>query len=101
MNGLKSMLVLWGVSIVGIVLMGSMMRSQRAGAAKLRPLLQKTIWGLVGFNALTLLFGTFEIFNTVSSAFAAGPEAAGAVAEVTIGRGLAGRSPWVDAGSVR
>ena len=89
MNGLKSMLVLWGVSIVGIVLMGSMMRSKKAGAASLRPLLQKTIWGLVGFNALTLLFGTFEIFNTVTSAFAAGPEGAVSAAEVSIGRGLA------------
>ncbi len=89
MSGLKTMLVLWGVSIVAIVLMGSKMRSQKAGASKLRPLLQKTIWGLMGFNALTLLFGTFEIFNTVSTVFAAGSEAAGAGVDISIGKGLA------------
>ncbi len=89
MNGLKSMLVVWGLSIVAIVLAGSWMRSKRPAAAKLRPMLQKTVWGLVAFNALTLLFGTFEIFGAVSTAFAA-PEAAGVVAsEISMGKALA------------
>ncbi len=89
MNGLKGMLILWGISIVAIVAMGSLMRSKKGNAARLRPMLQKTIWGLIGFNALSILFGTFEIFNTVSSAFASAPEAAGAAAEITMGKGLA------------
>ncbi len=88
MNGLKGMLIVWGISIVAVVAMGSLMRSKRGTFAQLRPLLQKMIWGLVGFNALSLLFGTFEIFNTVSSVFAA-PEAAGVAAEITVGKGLA------------
>ncbi len=89
MNGLKSMLVVWGVSIVGIVLAGLVMRSKRISGPKLRSVLQKTIWGLIGFNALTMLFGTFEIFNTVSSVFAATPEGAGAAVEISMGKGLA------------
>ena len=88
MTGLNSIMILWGISIAAIVLAGSMMRSKKTNAAKLRPMLQKVIWGLVGFNGLTLLFGTFGIFNAVSSAFAA-PEAAGAAAEITLGKGLA------------
>ena len=90
MNGLKSMLVLWGISIVGIVAAGWIMKSKKLGTPSLRSVLQKTIWGLVGFNALTLLFGTFEIFNTVSSVFAAtGEGVAGTALEVSVGKGLA------------
>ena len=89
MNGLQGMLVVWGISVVGIVLAGSMMKSKRPGSQRLRSVLQKTIWGLVGFNALTLLFGTFEIFNSVSSVFAAAPEGAGAAVEVSMGKALA------------
>ena len=91
MNGLKSMLVLWGISIVGIVAAGWIMKSKKLGTPRLRSVLQKTIWGLVGFNALTLLFGTFEIFNTVSSVFAAtgATEGAGTALDVSVGKGLA------------
>lgn len=89
MNGLKGMLILWGISIVGIVLVGSLMKSRSLYTPRLRAVLQKTIWGLIGFNALTLLFGIFEIFNTVSSVFAATPEGAGASVEVSMGKALA------------
>ena len=89
MNGLQGMLMVWGISVMGIVLAGLMMKSKAPGSQRLRSVLQKTIWGLVGFNALTLLFGTFEIFNAVSSVFAAAPEGGGAAVEVSMGKGLA------------
>ncbi len=88
MNGLKSMLVLWGISIAGIVVAGLLLRSKKISAQRIRPQLQRVIWGLVGLNALALLAGTFEIFNTVSSAFAEGTPAAAPI-EVSMGKALA------------
>lgn len=90
MNGLNGMLVMWSVSIVAIVAAGLIMRSKKVSGTKLRSVLQKTVWGLVGFNALSMLFGSFEIFNVVSSAFAQTEGGAVVAAgEMTLGKGLA------------
>jgi V/A-type H+/Na+-transporting ATPase subunit K len=86
MNGLQGALLLWGTSIAGIFAMGWWMKFGKSNTVKIRPVLQKTVWALVGFNVLTVLFGTFEIFSTVESAFA---EGAHGVVEVSMGKAIA------------